>query len=214
MRFFIQFFLSFFNGVELIFSMRKEFVLIIAGFFLAVYFALTIFVLPENYLSNDQLVPKPHLETNLSDIEINLGDSFHLDIFSKNVGDYGDIHIVSVAFPNLHEIEDDVVQITTYDFTQSPRYLLPGDVLGSNYSGGLESIISEYPSIESMSRPIRSGQTHNIEFIITPQNTGNFTIYVKSINIPHTDDLSHFPQTGILDHQNEYVLPFVVGVNL
>ena len=85
--------------------------------------------------------------------------------------------------------------------------------MGSNYSGGLESVVSEYPSIESMSRPIRSGQTHNIEFVITPQSSGNFTIYVKSINIPHTDVLSHFPQTGILDHQNENVSSFVVGVS-
>ena len=193
--------------------MKKEFGLILAGTFLVVYFILTIFVLPENYLSNDQLVPKPHLETNLSDTEITLGESFDFSIFSKNIGDYGDIHIVSVAFPYLHAIEDDVVKITTYDFTQSPQYILPGDVMGSNYSGGLESVLSEYPSIESMSRPIHSGQTHNIEFVITPQSSGNFTIYVKSINIPHTDDLSHFPQTGTLDHQNEHVLSFVVGVS-
>ena len=192
--------------------MKKELGLTITGFFLAVYFVLTIFVLPENYLSNDQLVPKPHLEINLSESEINLGDSFDLSIVSKNIGDYGDIHIISVAFPDLHEIENDVVQITTYDFTQSPQYILPGDAIGSNYSGGLESVVSEYPSIESMSRPIRSEQTHNIEFVITPQSSGNFTIYVKSINIPHTDVLSHFPQTGILDHQNEHVLSFVVGV--
>ena len=187
--------------------------MIITGIFLAVYFVLTIFVLPENYLSNDQLVPKPYLETNLSDTEITLGESFDFGIFSKNIGDYGDIHIVSVAFPYLHTIEDDIVKITTYDFTQSPQYILPGDMMGSNYSGGLESVLSEYPSIESMSRPVHSGQTHNIEFVITPQSSGNFTMYVKSINIPHTDDLSHFPQTGALDHQNEYVLSFVVGVS-
>ena len=193
--------------------MQKELGLTIAGFFLVMYFVLTIFVLPENYLSNVQLVPKPHLEINLSTSEINLGESFDLDIFSKNIGDYGDIHIVSVAFPDIHKIEDDVVTITTYDFTQSPQYILPGDVIGSNYSGGLESVVSEYPSIESMSRPIRFGQTHNIEFVITPQSSGNFTIYVKSINIPHTNVLSHFPQTGILDHQNEHVLSFVVGVS-
>lgn len=193
--------------------MKKEFGLMISGIFLAVYFVLTIFVLPENYLSNDQLVPKPYLETNLSDAEISLGESFDFGIFSKNIGDYGDIHIVSVAFPYLDKIEDDVVKITTYDFTQSPHYILPGDVVGSNYSGGLESVLSEYPSIESMSRPIRSEQTHSIEFVITPESRGNFTIYVKSINIPHTDDLSHFPQTGILDHQNEHVLSFVVGVS-
>ena len=193
--------------------MKKELGLTIVGFFLAVYFVLTIFVLPENYLSNDQLVPKPHLEINLSKSEINLGESFDLSIFSKNIGDYGNIHIVSIAFPNLHEIENDVVKITTYDFTQSPQYILPGYVIGSNYSGGLESVVSECPSIESMSRPIRSGQTHNIEFVITPQSSGNFTIHVKSINIPHTDVLSHFPRTGILDHQNEYVLSYVVGVS-
>ena len=64
----------------------------------------------------EQLVPEPIFEAKLSNSEITLGDSFRLDIVSVNTGDYADIHIVSVAFPDLI-ILDDVVKIATYDFT-------------------------------------------------------------------------------------------------
>ena len=40
----------------------------------------------------------------ISEFDISLGDSFDLSIFSENRGDYGDIHIVSVGFPDLVEI--------------------------------------------------------------------------------------------------------------
>ena len=66
----------------------------------------------------EQLVPEPTFQSTLSDSEITLGDSFRLDIVSVNNGDYADIHIVSVAFPDLTKIND-VVKIATYDFTLS-----------------------------------------------------------------------------------------------
>ena len=92
--------------------MKKLLFCVSTGFFIALYFILTLFILPEQFLSTEQLVPQPYLKVDLSDSDVSLGDSFRLDIVSENRGDYGDIHIVSVAFPDLVEI-DQVVKIAT-----------------------------------------------------------------------------------------------------
>ena len=78
---------------------------------LSLYFILTIFVLPSEFLMTEQLVPEPAFQSTLSDSEITLGDSFRLDIVSVNNGDYADIHIVSVAFPDLTKINDIVMAV-------------------------------------------------------------------------------------------------------
>jgi len=192
--------------------MRKVFLSLVLGFFIVLYFSLTVFILPEKYLSNEQLVPQPYFEAILSDSEISLGDSFRLSIVSENRGDYGDIHILSTAFPTLSEIEG-TVEIVTYDFTQSSVRIDSGDEIGAKYSGGLESITAKYPSIEAVNRPILPDAKNHLELLITPNESGIFTIYVKSIDIPHTNDKSHYPSSGILDHQDEYVLDYSVNVN-
>ncbi len=192
--------------------MKKLIFLPIIGFFIVLYFIMTIFVLPVAYLSDEILVPQPYFEVDLSDSEINLGESFRLNIVSENRGDYGDIHIISTAFPDLDEIGD-VVDIVTYDFTQSPQYIKIGEEIGAKYSGGVETVFSKYPSIEAMSRPIHPDIKYHFEILVTPEKPGKFSIYVKSIDIPHTTDLSHYPKSGILDHQEEYVQVYSVNVN-
>jgi len=160
----------------------------------------------------EQLVPEPTFQASLSDSEITLGDSFRLDIISVNIGDYADIHIVSVAFPDLIEI-DDIVQIATYDFSLSPSYIHVDEEIGSKYSGGVEKTFAQYPSIEAMSRPLKPDVSIHFDLVVTPKKSGIFNIYVKSIGIPHTSDVSHYPYSGILDHQNEHVLVYSVLVN-
>jgi hypothetical protein len=192
--------------------MKKLFTFSIIGFSLIVYFSLAVFVLPEKYLSNEQLTPQPYFEVEVSNSEISLGESFRLNIVSENRGDYGDIHIVSTAFPDLQQITD-VVEIYTYDFTQSPVYLFPGDEVDAKYSGGLQSTPAEYPSIKATSRPIHPNSKYHLDLVITPEKSGTFSTYVKSIDIPHTSNLSHYPDTGVLDHQNEYVQVYTVIVN-
>lgn len=191
--------------------MKKLLFCIFAVFFIAVYFVLTLFVLPGQFLSTEQLVPQPYLEVELSDSDIALGDSFRLNIVSENRGDYGDIHIVSIAFPDLVEI--DPVKIATYDFTQSSKHISIGDKIGARYSGGVESTFSKYPSIEAMTRPAYPGIKNHLGLVITPEKPGTFTMYVKSVDIPHTSNLSHYPDSGFLDHQDEYVLVYSVNVN-
>ena len=191
----------------------KKFLIYLSIFvILSLYFILTIFVLPSEFLMTEQLVPEPILQSTLSNSEITLGDSFRLDIVSVNTGDYADIHIVSVAFPDLIKT-DDVVKIATYDFTLSPSYISVGEEIGSKYSGGVETTISQYPSIEAMSRPLKSDVETHFDIVVTPKKSGIFNIYVKSIGIPHTSDVSHYPYSGILDHQNEHVLVYSVTVN-
>ena len=192
--------------------MKKLLVVTLIGFSLTIYFGLTVFILPEQYMSHEKLVSQPHFDVKISDREIFLGESFRLDIVTENKGEYGDIHILSTAFPDLTEVGN-VVNIITYDFTQPPTNIVPGDKMIAKYSGGLEHMVAKYPSIEAMSRPIHPGSTYHLSQIITPEKQGNFSIYVKSVNIPHTSDLSHHPQTGILDHQEEHVQVYSVNVN-
>ena len=192
--------------------MNRFLIYLTAFVILSLYFILTIFVLPSEFLMTEQLVPQPIFQAILSDSEISLGDSFRLDIVSENIGDYADIHIVSVAFPDLIEIED-VVKIATYDFTLSPSYIYIDEEIGSKYSGGVETTFAKYPSIEAMSRPLKPDVTTHFDLVVTPKELGSFNIYVKSIGIPHTSDTSHYPYSGILDHQNEYVQVYSVTVN-
>ena len=203
---------SFFNSEFLSIYVKKFLIYLSAFVILSLYFILTILILPSEFLMTEQLVPEPSFTAILSETNIVLGDSFRLDIVSVNNGDYADIHIVSVAFPDLTRI-DDVVKIATYDFTLSPSYIYVDDEIGSKYSGGVETALAQYPSIEAMSRPLKSDMSTHFDLVVTPQELGLFHIYVKSIGIPHTSDLSHYPYSGILDHQNEYVSVYSVTVN-
>ena len=191
----------------------NKFLIYLGGFvILLFYFILTIFILPGEFLLTEQLIPEPTFQTILSDSEIILGDSFRLDIVSKNIGDYADIHIVSVGFPELTEI-DDVVKIATYDFSLSPSYIDVDDEIGSSYSGGVDTTLAKYPLIEAMSRPLKPNVETHFDIVVTPKNSGVFNVYVKSIGIPHSSDVSHYPSSGVLDHQNEHVLVYSVTVN-
>lgn len=192
--------------------MKKMLLVALIGLSLTTYFGLTVFILPEQYMSHEKLISQPHFEVQVSDKSISLGESFDLDIVTKNSGEYGDIHILSTAFPDLIEIGN-VVKISTYDFTQPPDNIILGEKIVAKYSGGLQYTDAKYPSIEAVSRPVHPGSAYSMSQVITPERVGNFSIYVKTVNIPHTSDLSHNPQAGILDHQEEYVEVHSVKVN-
>ena len=192
--------------------MKKLFLYLIIGFFILFYFFLTVYVFPEFYLSKELLVSQPYLEVSVSEFDIPLGDSFDLSIFSENRGDYGDIHIVSVGFPDLTEIDDDVVQIISYDFSQSSVYLLPGEDISTDYSTGITSTVAQYPSIEAMNRPVFPESQNYLTMSITPELSGPFNVYIKAVNVPHVANVTHFPQSGILDQQREHVLVYSINV--
>lgn len=176
------------------------------------YFGIVVFVAPQEYAGVQALEPHPSFAAKISSSHINLGDSFDITIDSSNSNDVTDIQIVSIAFPSVSQIGDQV-KVVGYDFTQSPRYVKTGDKIGYDYSGGTKSVLAQYPSIEAYSRPVNPGTHHLIELRITPDTAGNFTVFAKTVAIPHTGDYSHYPHSGIRDHQNEYVESFSVTVS-
>lgn len=178
---------------------------------LAAYFITTLYLIPDNYTDKALDAPSPYLETTLSDTEISLGESFRMQIISENIGDYGDVHIVSVAFPNLIEIKDQI-RIVSYNFTHQPNFIEIGDKIGAHYTGGTSTILAEYPSIEAMNRPAEPGKIFELGLKVTPNQTGYFDVYVKSVGVPHINQSSHYPTTGKLDHQDEHVQIHTVRV--
>ncbi len=172
---------------------------------------MTLVIFPQEYLSQSVVEPQPIQEITIDSNEIVLGESFQIKIQTINKNDIADILITSVGFPNLQEIGDEI-EIISYDYTQSPRYIKPGEKLNSDYTSG-GPVLSEYPSIEAYSRNVVPGTSYHLVLGITPTNGGIFEIYVKTIAIPHTTDLSHYPQEGFKDPQGENVSVYTVNVN-
>lgn len=189
--------------------MKIALVLTLVG--LVAYFGIVLFVIPHEYSNVKTLEPQPTFTVKISSNHIHLGDSFDVVVDSSNYHDAADIQIMSIAFPSIEQIGDKV-KIVGYNFTNSPRYIKTGDEIGSDYSGGIKFIQAQYPSIEAYSRPVNPGAHYYIELKITPDMVGNFTIFAKTVAIPHTSDNSHYPSSGILDHQNEYVESFFIVV--
>ena len=181
---------------------------IIAGLF--VYFFMTLVIFPQEYLSHSVIEPQPTQTVTLSADEISLGESFAIEIEIENKNDVADILITSTAFPGLDEIGD-IVKISSYDYTQSPRYISSGDKINSEYTSGGE-VTAQYPSIEAYSRNVPANTAYHMSITITPQSSGTFETFIKTIAIPHTTELSHYPYDGKLDPQMEYVSIYSVDV--
>ncbi len=63
-----------------------------------------------------------------------------------------------------------------------------------------------------MSRNSAPDERYSILLSVTPQNSGTFVTYIKTIAIPHSTELSHFPYDGLVDPQGEYVEVYEVTV--
>ena len=188
-------------------------VTILVGLIIALfaYFFMTLVIFPQEYLSRQVINPQPTHTVKLSDDKITLGKSFVIKIDAENKNDVADILITSVAFPEMQKIGNET-KIISYDFTQSPAYIKIGDKINSGYTRG-GPIISQYPSIEAYSRNVTPNSTYHMELRVTPQVAGSFDVYVKTIAIPHTSELSHYPHDGFLDPQGELVDVYSVMVN-
>ena len=192
--------------------MKLVFVAVGIAISLGIYFVLGLYVLPEQYIMRPQSEPQATLMVHLADSEISLGSSFEVEMISENIGDMADILILSIAFPNLEEIDDEI-KIVSYDFTQSPVYILVGDEIGAEYLTTQKTVLAEYPSIEAYSRPAQTGSAYHMVVDITPKQVGNFVFYTKSITLPHQSSISHFPKEGKIDHSGEFVEVYSVIVN-
>ena len=177
---------------------------------LFVYFFMTLVILPEEYRSHKIVEPQPIHSTSVSENEIILGDSFKIEIEMENQNDFADIVLTSVGFPNLENL--DSVEVIGYDFTQSPKEIDIGYEVGSDYTYG-EVVPAVYPSIEADSRNIPADSQFRMVLLITPPEVGVFEVYVKTVAIPHTTELSHYPYEGKIDPQGEFVDVFSVMVS-
>ncbi|MFL6345188.1 MAG: hypothetical protein ACJ71A_07065, partial [Nitrososphaeraceae archaeon] len=87
---------------------------------LAIYFLVSIYILPNLYVRIPKPSPAPVISnTNISVPKIHLGKTFYFSVAAENVGDNADIQIISVAFPNLTRIHGNIY-IRESDFTQKP----------------------------------------------------------------------------------------------
>ena len=179
---------------------------------LSFYFTLSVFYLPDSYQSLKTPIPIPLLsEVKISESQIQYGDSFDIEITATNTGDTADHQTVSVAFLNFTQTEG-FVEITKYNFPQSPFLIQVGDEINYDYASSEDTITAQYPAIEAYGRPWESNATYHLELKVTPEELGTFVFYVKSVGLPHTDDLSHFPSDGLIDYQKEFVKVYSVNV--
>jgi hypothetical protein len=159
-------------------------------------------------------------QTDLSPSPVSAGSSFNFFVTGFNRGQTTDIQIVSVSFPNLtgdisrgnSNPNGGYVKVKEYNFTQSPLFVIPGDTVGSGYSGGAETVTAKYPSIELFSRPWRAQTGYSATLEITASCAGKFVVFVKAISLPHFDKSSHYPQKGLKDYQQEFVEVYPINI--
>lgn len=179
----------------------KKTYLIAAGV-MAIYLGVMFGVFPPIYSNAPIGIPKPSLEV-ASPQQVKLGDSFQFVISTNNLGADADLQSVTVEFPQNQNLDN--IKITSYDFLQSPKLFLQGQEIGSGYYGNQNLVKSQYPFIEAYNRPSKAGHSSSMTLEITPTEVGVFTIYIKTVAMPHVSEKSHFPQQGPIDHQNEFV---------
>ncbi len=177
---------------------------------MAVYFVLVVIIFPDAYQDTQIDIPQPTLEAQLSAQKISLGESFDIIISASNQGSDADLQTVSVEFPQNENLDN--IKVVSCDFLQSPKLFLQGKEIGSDYTGGKTLVQSKYPFLEAYSRPSKTDQSYSMTLQITPDQIGTYTIYAKTVAMPHVNEQSHFPASGILDHQNEFVEQYDIEV--
>ena len=180
--------------------------IVIAAISLIIYYSLSIFFLPQLYfLSSSEVKSQPVItEAKLSASRVVVGERFDLTITAMNKGDTADMQVVYLSFPNITTI-DSIVKILKYNFTQKPVFIEIEDEIGSEYVGLDKIINAYYPAIEANSRPWQTGDYYQISLEVKPSTVGRFVIFVKTIALPHINELNHYPKLGIKDYQGEFV---------
>ena len=179
------------------------------------YFAIVVLVLPGTYIPA-LTPPRPEpvvTEISVSKSVVQLGENFTVHINTTNQGDHADRQIVSIAFPNATSIDDNgLVTVLKQNFKQSPSFINTGKPIGSGYAGTERMVQAKYPSVEVFSSPWQKGESFSITLAVKPTQEGKFVFFVKSVGFPHNGDQAHWPSSGIIDHQNEYVSVHSVNV--
>lgn len=146
----------------------------------------------------------------LSDDTIALGGEFSIRVSAANRGEPADLQLVSVAFPNATRA--DIITVNSHNFKQSPFVIEPGgDEIAAGYTA-VASVVPSYPAVEAISRPWEPGEAYNIDLSVRPESEGRFVVFVKAVGLPHNGDQAHYPASGIIDQQSEYVDVYEVMV--
>ena len=149
----------------------------------------------------------------MSASEVPLGKPFNIKVTSNNQGDTADIQIVSISFPNLTSMDNsDIITIKNHNFNQKPEFVKTGEEIGSKYSGLFKATTAKYPFIEFFSRPWKTDTIYQSKIEIKPHVVGNFMIFIKAVSLPYNNEFSHYPHTGIKDHQEEFIEAYYVNV--
>lgn len=173
------------------------------------FFALMLVVFPQIYSNTEIGIPKPSLEVTIPQ-QVKLGESFQMTLASNNLGADADLQSITVEFPQNQNLDN--IKVVSYDFLQSPKLFLPGKQIGSSYNGNKSPVEAKYPFLEAYNRPSRTNHSSSMTLQITPAEAGVFTIYTKTVAMPHISDESHYPKQGTLDQQNEFAQEYRVEV--
>ena len=178
---------------------------------LVVYFSLSLYIFPQSYQSIEPRKPQAIVtDVSLSASDIALGQALTISVTGTNNGEDADMQLVSVGFPNLTTTDN--IKILKHDFDQTPILIAPGELLSSEYSDTDSSVLAQYTSIESFSRPWEAGKTYSADIEVIPKMEGRFVVFIKSVALPHSWELAHYPQDGTLDQQKEFVEIYSVQV--
>jgi hypothetical protein len=178
---------------------------------LVVYFSLSLYIFPQSYQSIEPRKPQAIVtDVSLSASDIALGQALTISVTGTNNGEDADMQFVSVGFPNLTTTDN--IKILKHDFDQTPILIAPGELLSSEYSDTDSSVLAQYTSIESFSRPWEAGKTYSADIEVIPKKEGRFVVFIKSVALPHSWELAHYPPDGTLDQQKEFVEIYSVQV--
>ena len=178
---------------------------------LVVYFSLSLYIFPQSYQSIEPRKPQAIVtDVSLSASDIALGQALTISVTGTNNGEDADMQFVSVGFPNLTTTDN--IKILKHDFDQTPILIAPGELLTSEYSDTDSSVLAQYTSIEAFSRPWEAGKTYSADIEVIPKTEGRFVVFIKSVALPHSWELAHYPQDGTLDQQKEFVEIYSVQV--
>jgi hypothetical protein len=178
---------------------------------LVIYFSLSLYIFPQSYQSIEPRKPQAIVtDVSLSASDIALGQALTISVTGTNNGEDADMQFVSVGFPNLTTTDN--IKILKHDFDQTPILIAPGELLSSEYSDTDSSVLAQYASIEAFSRPWEAGKTYSADIELIPKTEGRFVVFIKSVALPHSWELAHYPQDGTLDQQKEFVEIYSVQV--
>lgn len=178
---------------------------------LAVYFALSVYVLPQSYQAS--LVPR-RPDPVITDVnvpaKVTLGQPVAIKITAINNGEEADAQLVSVGFPNLTSTANNI-KVLNHNFRQTPILISKGTMIGSEYSGGEKTVAAQYAIVEALSRPWTSHNSYSLSLQVTPKSTGQFVLFIKTVAFPNSDR-AHWPVDGLVDYQKEFVKPYYIEV--